>query len=125
MATKVLDSWALIAFSKTNRRRTRKNCWRRRRRKAQAPVESVNWAVTNTVREFAGSRRQQARATPRCPLTSWAWATPHARPTAAIYKAKQKYTPIFRAALAKIKRRTSNRRSGVEASGKIRINWLK
>ena len=134
MATKVLDSWALIAFFEDEpaAEAVEKILEQATAEKHKLLMSVVNWGEIyyNTMREVsAGSRRTKAPAKlPPCPLRLWARDL-HLTKQAAIYKAthKMSYADCFGAALAKIKNAefVTGDPEFKEVEKEIKINWLK
>jgi len=135
MATKVLDSWALIAFLEDEpaAEAVEKLLAQAAAEKHKLLLSVVNWGEIyyNTMREVSQeAAEQQARAIATLPIDIVGLGDdPTLARQAAIFKAthKMSYADCFAAALAKIK--NSELLTGnpgfKEVEKDIKINWLK
>ena len=135
MATKVLDSWALIAFLEDEpaAEAVEKLLAQAAAEKHKLLLSVVNWGEIyyNTMREVSQeAAEQQARAIAALPIDIVGVGDDLTLARqAAIYKAKYKmaYADCFAAALAKIK--SAELQTGdpefKEVEKEIKINWLK
>ena len=135
MATKVLDSWALIAFFEDEpaAEQVEKLLAQAAAEKHKLLLSVVNWGEIyyNTMREVSQeAAEQQARAIAALPIDIVGVGDDlHLARQAAIFKATHKmaYADCFAAALAKIKNAELVTGDGEfkEMEKDIRINWLK
>ena len=133
MATKVLDSWALIAFfeDEPSAEAVEKLLAQAAAEKHKLLLSVVNWGEIyyNTMREVSQeAAEQQARAIAALPIDIVGVGDDLAR-QAAIYKAAHKmaYADCFAAALAKVKNAEllTGDPEFKAVEKEVKINWLK